>query len=140
MIFQMTTSKGEQKIIDILTKYRIRFKREVSFKNLNGAHNKPLRFDFAIFSSQGKFLGLIEFDGIQHFQYTPYFHKSKNDFHRQIEWDRKKNKFCLLNDIPLIRIPYWDIDNLTINSILHNNKYRVKNKDHNLMLAREVRK
>jgi len=42
-------SKGEKKIMEILKQNRISFQREVSFKDLNGLKNVPLRFDFAIF-------------------------------------------------------------------------------------------
>ena len=133
----MKTSKGEEKITKLLTAARIPFKREVSFKNLKGFYNKPLRFDFAIFS-KNKLIACIDFDGVQHFQYTPHFQKTKNDFYKQLEYDRLKNKFCLLNKIPLIRIPYWDLEGLTIDKIFKTEKYRVKNKDHNIQLAREV--
>ena len=132
-------SKGEEKITKLLTAARIPFKREVSFKGLSGANGKLLRFDFAIFNARGQLLALIEYDGGQHFQYTPHFQKTKNDFYRQLEWDRRKNKFCLLNKIPLIRIPYWDLEDLTIDKIFKTEKYRVKNKDHNIKLAREVK-
>lgn len=83
----------------------------------------------------------MEVDGAQHFHYVPHFHKSQLGFMRQKEWDRKKNSFCLMHRIPLIRIPYWDIENLTLNDIFTNKTYRVTNKDHNILLAkREVRK
>lgn len=132
-------SKGEQKIFSILARAGLKFSQEVSFSGLNGSHGVPLRFDFAVYDSRGRIAYLLEFDGIQHFQFTPYFHKSKIDFRRQLEWDSKKNKFCLAKGIPLIRIPYWDIDNITLKSIFTNPIYRVKNKDHNLLLA-EVKK
>lgn len=136
MIYMIKTSKGEQKIIDLLNANHIFFKREYSFNNLKGFYNKPLRFDFAIFL-QDKLAACLDFDGQQHFQFTPYFHKSKADFYKQLEYDRKKNKFCLLNNIPLLRIPYWDFDDLTFYSLFHNDSYRVKNKNHNLLLMRQ---
>lgn len=136
----MKTSKGEEKIIELLQAARIPFKREVSFKGLTGANGKLLRFDFAVFNQRGQLAFLIENDGIQHYQFTPFFHKTKNEFYRQLEWDRKKNKFCLMNKIPLIRIPYWDIEDLTLQKIFYTEEYRVKTKDHNILIAREVRK
>lgn len=133
-------SKGEQKIFEIFSRAGINFKQEVSFKNLNGFGGKPLRFDFAIYDSNWRLLACLDFDGIQHFQYTPHFQKTKADFRKQLEYDIKKNKFCLLNKIPFIRIPYWDLETLTINKILYNQAYYVKNKNHNLNLIAEVRK
>ena len=62
-------SKGEKKIMEILKQNRISFQREVSFKDLNGLKNVPLRFDFAIFKDK-KLIALIEIDGEQHFKFT----------------------------------------------------------------------
>jgi hypothetical protein len=56
-------SKGEQKVARLLFQAGFHFKQEVSFKNLNGSHGKPLRFDFAIYNKQGKFLACLEVDG-----------------------------------------------------------------------------
>lgn len=116
--------------MEILKQNRIPFQREVSFKGLNGLKNVPLRFDFAIFKGQ-KLIALLEYDGEQHFKFTKHFHKSIFDFKRAREWDRRKNSYCLTHGIPLIRIPYWDLENLTFNSLFSNPNYRVKNKYHN---------
>lgn len=134
----MTTSKGEQKVISILQKNHIQYRREVSFAGLVGEHGKPLRFDFLICDPKTRVKFLLEVDGKQHFVYTPHFHKKKSDFHRQQAWDVKKNRFCLENNIPLIRIPYWAIDTLTWLDIISNPTYRVRCKNHNLNM--EVRK
>ena len=40
-----------------------------------------------------------------------------------MELDRRKNGFCLINNIPLIRIPYWDLEELTLKKILTNSEY-----------------
>lgn len=131
----MTTSKGEQKIINILQRNGITFRREVSFKGLNGEHGKPLRFDFLVRDPKTMATFLLEFDGKQHFEFTPYFHKKKADFHRQQAWDIKKNRFCLEHNIPLIRIPYWALDTLTWRDIISNPSYRVSCKNHNLNMG-----
>jgi hypothetical protein len=62
----METSKGEQKIIDILKRNKITFEREVYFEDLNGYKKVPLRFDFGIFR-YGKLVALVEYDGQQHY-------------------------------------------------------------------------
>ena len=123
-------SKGEKKIMEILKQNRISFQREVSFKDLVGLKNTPLRFDFAILR-ENKILFLIEIDGEQHFKFTKHFHKTVLDFMKAREWDRKKNSYCLVKKIPLIRVPYWDLDKLTFNSLFSNPNYRVKDKYHN---------
>ena len=58
----METSKGEQKIIDILNRNRIKFEREVTFDDLNGYKKVPLRFDFGIYR-YGKLIACVEYDG-----------------------------------------------------------------------------
>lgn len=122
-------SKGEQKIIDILNYYNIPYKREMSFTDLRGKKKSYLRFDFAIFKNNQLFC-LIEYDGEQHFNFTPFFHKKLSDFKRQQEWDRRKNEYCIEHNILLIRIPYWDLDNITLNSIFSNSSYVVKDRYH----------
>lgn len=126
-------SKGEQKIASIFSRARLNYKREVSFSDLKGA-TRPLRFDFAVYDSKGNLKFLLDFDGQQHFQYTPFYHKSKIDFRKQLEYDMRKNKYCLQHKIIFLRVPYWDLEDLTLHSILTNPLYRVKIKEHNIML------
>ena len=123
-------SKGEQKIINLLRRGGLKFEREITFNGLNGNSGVPLRFDFGIYQN-GKLVLLIEVDGVQHFTYTPHFHKTINGFKKQREWDRRKNKYCLMNKIPLIRIPYWALEDLTLKDVLTNPAYRVVSKYHN---------
>lgn len=52
------------------------------------------------------------------------------------EWDRRKNDYCIRKKIPLIRVPYWDLEELTIDKLLKNPAYRVKDKFHNDLLNR----
>lgn len=47
----------------------------------------------------------IEYDGIQHQQYTPIFHKSEEDFEEQKKRDAFKDKKCAEMGILLLRIP-----------------------------------
>ena len=100
-------SKGELKIINLLRRGGIQFEREISFEDLVGKKKVQLRFDFGIYKN-GKLCCCIEFDGRQHYSYVPHFHKTLSGFKRAQERDRMKNKYCLRNNIPLIRVPYWD--------------------------------
>jgi hypothetical protein len=124
------TSKGEQKLIDIFNKNGIAFKREISFTDLVGKKQVPLRFDFAVYKNN-KILFLLEVDGIQHYKFTKHFHKNIFGFKKQREWDRRKNKYCILHNIPLIRIPYWDLEGLTLGKIITEPSYRVRDIYHN---------
>lgn len=134
-------SKGEQKIINLLRRGGIDFRREISFEGLFGKKKVQLRFDFGIYQN-GQLKCCIEFDGAQHFTYVPYFHKNLAGFKRAQERDRLKNKYCLMHNIPLIRIPYWDLDKLTLNRIFTEPSYKCKDKYHNDYLRQkmEVRK
>ena len=48
----------------------------------------------------------FEYNGIQHYKFTPKFHKSITDFENQIQRDREKRYLCNINKIKLIEIPY----------------------------------
>lgn len=67
-------------------------------------------FDYAIFNRE-TLLCLIEYDGEQHFKPVEFF-GGKEAFQKQQERDRKKNKWCKENNIPLLRIPYTDYEQL----------------------------
>lgn len=129
------SSKGEDKIVELLSRNHIQFEREVSFPDLKSLRGNLLRFDFAVMS-KGKLVALIEFDGEQHFHQVPYFHKTIMQFRQMQEWDRRKNDYCIRKKIPLIRVPYWDLEELTIDKLLKNPAYRVKDKFHNDLLNR----
>lgn len=135
----MKTSKGEQIVADLLTKNEIPFKTQVMFKGLYGKKHIHLRYDFAIVKNNKVFF-LIEIDGRQHYTFVKHFHKSYSGYLKAQERDRIKNKFALLNNIPLIRIPYWDLETLTFDKIFNNQNYRVKSKFHLDYLRQEVLK
>lgn len=127
----METSKGEQKVIDILRKNKIKFEREIYFEDLVGYKKIPLRFDFGIFR-YNKLICLLEVDGKQHYEFVKFFHKTQSGFKKQQEWDRRKNKYCLMHNIPLYRIPYWQLEDLTFEKIFSSinrvtNKYHIDN-------------
>lgn len=61
------SSKGEQRIKEILEENKISYQTEFTFPDLlNPKTNHRLRFDFAIFDDDS-LVYLIEFDGRQHF-------------------------------------------------------------------------
>jgi len=49
----------------------------------------------------------LEYNGKQHYTYTPHFHKSKKDFYSQVHRDDWKRKRCRELGIKLIEVPYW---------------------------------
>lgn len=98
-------SKGVKKIKKYLNNNNIDFKTEYSFNDLKGRNNRKLRFDFAIFSSDKKLYSLIEYDGQQHFQASKNW-GGLNTLKKTQERDRRKDNYCKLHNIPLLRIPY----------------------------------
>ncbi|MDF2700953.1 MAG: hypothetical protein K0Q49_2517 [Haloplasmataceae bacterium] len=102
-------SKGEQKIKEYLDTRNIFYDREFIFDDLFGDYF-PLRFDFAIFkdNENNKLKYLIEYDG--EFHYIPVMGQQRLE--TQQRYDGYKNEYCQKNNIKLIRIPYWDFDNI----------------------------
>ena len=119
----MNTSKGESHIIDILNKEKIPFVREKCYADLkrNGIF---FRYDFYLPEQNI----LCEVDGIQHFQEA--WGGRKELMHRQ-ENDRKKNSYALSQNIPLYRIPYWELSNIQRVNDIFQDKYKVISKWHN---------
>jgi hypothetical protein len=48
----------------------------------------------------------VEYNGKQHYEYVPYFHKSKDSFYNQQYRDQIKKNLCEKNNIVLIDVPY----------------------------------
>lgn len=105
-------SSGEIKITKLLEMSNIEFQTQYRIKEFN--LSSP--FDFAIFNN-GVLLGLIEYDGEQHFESVDFF-GGEEKLKLQQERDERKNKWCEENNIRLIRIPYTEYDNLTIGYLL----------------------
>ena len=124
-------SKGELAIRNILEKARIPFIQEYSPPDLTSIKNKPLRYDFAILDVSGtvdKVIALVEFDGKQHFEYVEFFSKKKQKWDYMREMDVRKNKYALMNDIPLYRIPYDKLGALNSVEDIFLEDYRIKTK------------
>lgn len=130
----MKLSNGAKKIYILLKSAGYRFELEYEFKDLKGKKGTPLRYDFAILNALGQPCALIEFDGEAHFNRVEFFQHTQADFKKAQGRDRKKNKYALMNGIPLYRIPYWEIDKIKTALELFQNKFLVKNKYHNDLL------
>lgn len=116
-------SKYENRIMEIFKKEKISFQRERTFKDLKRG---LYRFDFYLPNYCGRSV-IVEVDGEQHFQ--PIY--GRQAFLKGQEHDRQKNSYCLANNIPLYRIPYWEIKNMKNKQDLFQNKFLVKSRWHN---------
>ena len=112
-----TESIGERKIRIYLESNHILFEQEKWFSDCRDV--KPLPFDFYL----PDYNTIIEFDGEQHYKqgHFTHSHLSYTQAHDVI-----KNEYCKNNNIRLIRIPYWNINN--IEEILEN-KLLISHKD-----------
>lgn len=102
-------SRGELLIKEYLDKNKIKYEEQYSFPELKGK-NQSLRFDFAIFKDN-KIFTLIEFQGEQHYVAKDFFGGSER-LKMQQEYDQRKRDYCKNNNIKLIEIPYWEINNI----------------------------
>ena len=48
----------------------------------------------------------VEYNGVQHYKYSPYFHRNKDQFMTQKYRDDMKRRICKENNITLIEVPY----------------------------------
>ena len=110
------------KIEEILDMAGLNFKMEYSFEGLNSSNGRPLRFDFCIFDDDGNIDFLIEYQGKQHYEPSQKFGGKKGLYQQQFN-DNKKRRFCAMNDINLIEIPYTEENLISYDYIMHKAGY-----------------
>ena len=98
-------SKGEKRIAKFLDKNNINYIYQYKINECRLKY--PLPFDFYIPNINL----LIEYDGEQHFKSIEHFGGLDRFMTRKIS-DTIKNEYCKNNNIKLIRIPYWEFDNI----------------------------
>ena len=98
-------SKGEIKIIKWLDKNNINYIHDESyFKDLLSDLGNPLRPDFII---EDKRIW-IEYDGEFHYENK----MDENEFIKMQKHDKLKDEYAKEHDWKLVRIPYWEFDNI----------------------------
>ena len=112
-------SKGEDRIVDLLNQAGIYFVREKTFSDLKGG---KFRYDFYLPYVEGGPL-IIEFNGEQHYCFVSRFYKTRQQWMKQQEHDRRKISYCLANKIKIYVIPFWDLDKLQNWEDLFQTKY-----------------
>lgn len=111
-------SIGEDNVLQVLIEQQINFIEQYGV-SINGSY---YRYDFALIDNNKIPIRLIEFDGIQHFD-NINLHWGQ-DITATQKRDQIKNEYALSHNIPLVRIPYWERDNITLDLIL-GNKYLI---------------
>lgn len=102
---QCRESRGERKITEFFADNEIEFIRQYEYVECK--HKRVLPFDFFL----PKYNTLIEYDGKQHYE-RGSFRMSDEEFEEVQKRDKIKTDYCKENNIKLIRIPYWDFDNI----------------------------
>lgn len=109
-------SKGELKINQLLTNMLISFKTQYSFPDCRFPQtNRLAYFDYAIFQNNA-LICLIEYDGAQHYHGWNF---DDNNLQHIQEYDEIKNQYCRKHNIPLVRIPYWEIDKMSYDYLMN---------------------
>lgn len=115
------SSLGEEKIRNILINNNINFEAQKTFPDLRANNIWFYRYDFYL----PDYNRLIEFDGEQHYSYSGKGWNTEEYFKKVQYSDQIKNEYALSNHIDLIRIPYWERNNITLTMLLEN-KYLIK--------------
>jgi len=101
---------NENKIDLLLENWGIKYSIQKRFKECRDKNTLP--FDRYLVN----FNILIEYDGEDHYFPIKRCHESDEEvlvrFNDRIKKDKIKTVYCKKNDIPLIRIPYWEKDNI----------------------------
>lgn len=94
-------SKGEQLVAKFLEENHYSYIRQKRFNDL-----PRYSFDFCVILNNKEIL--IEVQGQQHYKEVEIF----DNFEKQMKRDKVKKEYCLVNNIPLIEIPYWELNNI----------------------------
>jgi hypothetical protein len=121
------SSKGESAIARHLIENHINYDPQYHFEDCVDVG--LLRFDFGILDDDDKLLFLCEYDGQQHFEPVIFGNFSYDvaiqKYNDLVRRDKIKNEYCNNNNIALLRIPYWEYDNIEtiLSDYINNRKY-----------------
>lgn len=102
-------SKGERAVKKVLEEFSIVYTRQKTYDGL--FHKGLLRYDFYL----DDYNKLIEYDGEQHFgpiNFCNDIEKANENYESTKFKDKLKTDWAYKNDISLLRIPYWEINNV----------------------------
>lgn len=99
------SSKGELSIKTILDKYNIKSKSQYRIPD----EKYLFKYDFYL----PEYKILIEYHGVQHYEWIPYFHKTYHDFEEQLKRDSLKIDLAKMKNIKLIEFNYKQFKHMT---------------------------
>lgn len=105
------SSKGENKVKDYLDSKNIIYYQQYKFEDCK--NDRSLPFDFYL----PQYNTCIEYDGQQHYKLIDFSgNMTIKEQEDRLEYykrnDNIKTKYCKDNNIKLIRIPYWEFNNI----------------------------
>lgn len=113
------SSKGEERIYNVLSNnYNFKITPQEKYPNLHYKDSKmSLRSDFKVENLENGVSFFIEYDGRQHFEKVLWSRGMsqidlEENLRQQQEKDELKNIYCRNNNLKLLRIPYWDFENI----------------------------
>lgn len=98
-------SRGEAKIKQILQRTDQQYIQQQSYEACRNI--LPLPFDFYL----PEYDILLEYNGIQHYQFVQHFHRTLEGFEEQKRKDKIKKAYAEKHH-NFLEIPYWDFDNI----------------------------
>lgn len=100
-------SKGEKLVYNWLKENKYKFKEQYFVVLPEIARNTRCVFiDFIVYVGDNVYA--IEYNGRQHYEYTPYFHKNgQEDFEKQVRRDMVVEKWCKEKGYIFLEIPYY---------------------------------
>lgn len=105
-------SKGERRISEILDSLNITYIKQYIFENCKD--NRCLPFDFYVLD----YNLCIEYDGQHHYYPVTFNGVSKEqaiiNYKNTLKHDKIKNEYCENNNIKLLRIPFWEFNNIEV--------------------------
>lgn len=111
-------SRGERLIYHYLKDCgdNIKFKPQYKIPIPEGI-NKTNRayIDFMVWIGNKRYA--IEYNGIQHYEFTPYFHRTYDDFYFQTRRDLAVESYCFDKGITFVEIPYYWSDTRIIHKL-----------------------
>ena len=124
-------SKGEIEIRKVLISQNVSFQGQ--YRTDKCKYKMMLPFDFALIDKLKQPIGMIEFNGTQHYQPSDFSSKKsleevQKDFEIRVTRDKIKREYCEKNNIPLLIIPYKSKNNIEqlVNSFVKNCIDRIK--------------
>lgn len=107
------SSKGEKEIASLLDAANLNYIHDKQyFKDLILPSGGIGRYDYIILDKNNAPQRIIEFDGEQHFKdcWSSVENVKLND--------EVKNKYAFEHNIPIVRIPYWERNNITLDMLM----------------------